>query len=309
MGLIEADFPSQNGRDTIAAWIYQPVRPARAVVHLIHGLGEHSRRYLRLISSLLDAGCVVVADDHAGHGRTASISGAWGDAGEDAAHVVVQDERTLRRKARALYPDLPYIVFGHSWGSMIARALVAEASEEVDGVILCGIAVQLHGMESVLDREALAAEPDPLASGDVYAGQVFDSFLARCGEGAGPTDWIAMDADVVRDHAADPLNNLGSPFSIRFLRGFAELYDEVNAAAWYDGLPKALPILILAGDQDPVTNYGEGAAHAANRLQLSGHHDVRLRIYPGYRHEIHNEPRIRDDVAAEVLGFVERFTT
>lgn len=157
MALIELTFPSRNERDVMQAWIYTPTRPARAVVQLVHGLGEHSRRYLRLISALLDQGFVVAADDHAGHGRTAAFSGVWQDAGDNADAVMVADEQTPRAKVRALYPDLPFVLYGHSLGSLIARGVAAESSDELGGLILGGVAAQIHGIESVLDREALAA--------------------------------------------------------------------------------------------------------------------------------------------------------
>ena len=70
MALQEIEFTSRNRRDAIQAWAYEPVGTPAAVVQIIHGLGEHSRRYLHMISALLDAGFVVIADDHAGHGRT-----------------------------------------------------------------------------------------------------------------------------------------------------------------------------------------------------------------------------------------------
>ena len=75
VALQEITFTSANGRDTVQAWVYEPVGTPTAVVQVVHGLGEHSRRYLHLTSTLLDAGFVVVADDHAGHGRTAMGSG------------------------------------------------------------------------------------------------------------------------------------------------------------------------------------------------------------------------------------------
>ena len=118
MALHEVTFASANGRDEIQAWIHVPAAAPRGVVQIIHGLGEHSRRYLHLITALLDAGFVVAADDHAGHGRTAMRSGVWQDAGEDGASVVVQDEQTLREIAAERFPGLPHIVFGHSWGSI-----------------------------------------------------------------------------------------------------------------------------------------------------------------------------------------------
>ncbi|WP_402839879.1 alpha/beta fold hydrolase [Microbacterium sp. GXS0129] len=306
MALKEIEFPSRNGRDTIHAWVYEPTVPARAVVQLVHGLGEHSRRYIRLIAKLLDEGFVVAADDHAGHGKTAMTSGIWADAGDDAGAVVVADEQTLRARVRDLYPNLPYVVFGHSWGSMIARGLAGESSTEIDGLILGGIAAQMEGLESQLDRAALAAEPDATAFADAYIGDVFSGFVSRFGPDAGPTAWVARNVDVVRDHLADPLNNFGAPMTVRFLRGFVDLYDRANGDDWYTSVRSDLPILILAGDQDPVANYGEGAYHVANRLIRTGHPDVQAHVYPGFRHEVHNEPEIRDEVAGEIIDFVER---
>ena len=307
MALIEVDFPSRNGRDTIQGWVYEPTVTPRAVVQIVHGLGEHSRRYFRLITRLLDAGFVVAADDHAGHGSTAMASGIWADAGDDAAAVVVADEQTLRERVRALHPELPYVVYGHSWGSMIARAVAEESSDEIDGLVLGGIAARMRGLESTLDRAALAAEPDPTAlAPDANVAALFDGFTARFGDDAGPTDWVARDGDVVRDHAVDPLNNFGAPMTVRFLRGFADLYDRANADAFYDALRPDLPVLILAGDQDPVAGNGEGAYAVANRLVETGHPDVRTRVYTGFRHEVHNEPEIRDEVASEIVDFVDR---
>ncbi len=63
-------------------------------------------------------------------------------------------------------------------------------------------------------------------------------------------------------------------------------------------------MLIVAGDQDPVANYGEGAYHVANRLHRSGHPDVRTRVFPGVRHEVHNEPPTRAEFERELVEFV-----
>nr|WP_221247205.1 alpha/beta fold hydrolase [Gordonia humi] len=285
--------------------MYHPTRPARAIVQIIHGLGEHSRRYLHLITTLLDAGFVVVADDHAGHGKTAVESGFWVDTGDHGAQTAVVDEQSLMTIARETYPDLPYVVFGHSWGSMIARPLASVT--QIDGLILCGIAAQMAGIETGVDRTALAAEPNQAGPAAAeYIETLFDAFVSRYGDGAGPTDWVARSADVVRDHGIDPLNNFGAPMTVRFLRGFIDLYDVANADDWYASVRTDLPVMILAGDQDPVTNYGEGAYHVANRLVATRHRDVRTRVYTGFRHEVHNEPEIRDEVEAEIVAFVEK---
>ncbi|WP_018763872.1 alpha/beta fold hydrolase [Arthrobacter sp. 135MFCol5.1] len=312
MSLQEIEFTSANGRDTIQAWVYEPIGQPKAIVQLVHGLGEHSRRYLHLISTLVDAGFIVVAGDHAGHGRTAMQQGTWGDAGEDAAKVVVADELTLQAKARAALPQLPYVVFGHSWGSMIARGMAVDPQAQLSGLILCGIAAQMRGIETTINRPELARLASGAGAADAapqdLVGQLFDGFLGRFGDNPGPTAWVALDADVVADHARDPFNNFGAPLSARFLQGFVDLYDHVNSDDWYKQLPADLPVLILAGDQDPVTNYGEGAYHVANRLTDSGHADVRARVFPGVRHEVHNEPTTRAETERETVEFIQRVT-
>jgi len=310
LALHEIEFTSHNDRDTVFGWLYTPTTEPRAIIHIIHGLGEHSRRYHHLIATLVDSGFAVVADDHSGHGRTAMQSGIWVDTGDDAARVVVADELTLQRKAREILPNLPYIVFGHSWGSMIARVMASDPTAGLAGLALCGIAAQMRGIDQTIDRVELAeaatgnrrAEP----ASDQLVGQLFDGFVERFGPDAGPTAWVALDEAVVADHGRDPFNNFGAPMSSRFLQGFVELYDGANADSWYATIPSGLPVLILAGDQDPVANYGEGAYHVANRLRATGHDDVRTRVFAGVRHEVHNEPTTRLEVEAEIVDFASR---
>lgn len=307
MALQEIAFTSHNGRDHIQAWIYEPAADPVAVVQLVHGLGEHSRRYLHMITTLLDARCIVVADDHAGHGRTAMLSGVWTDAGDDGAKVVVEDELTLQGLVREQFPDLPYLVFGHSWGSMIARAMAVDPRARLNGLALCGVAAQLKGLEHSLDREGLraAVDADPAGRAEpVFVEQMFDGFLDRCGPNPGPTDWVATDPFIVRDHAKDKFNNFGAPMSNRFAWSFLEIYQRANSESFYRDLPP-MPVLIFSGGDDPVANFGDGAQQVADELSRAGH-DVEIRIYPGLRHEVHNESKSRADVEAKLVRFVTR---
>lgn len=61
--LHEVSFASFNGRDQVQGWIYVPACKPKGIVQVIHGFGEHSRRYLHMISAFLDAGYIVAADD------------------------------------------------------------------------------------------------------------------------------------------------------------------------------------------------------------------------------------------------------
>ena len=76
--LHEITFKSFNKRDTVYGWVYVPATEPVGIIQLIHGFGEHSRRYLHMIVKFMDAGFIVAADDHVGHGKTAVENGTWG---------------------------------------------------------------------------------------------------------------------------------------------------------------------------------------------------------------------------------------
>ena len=69
-------------------------------------------------------------------------------------------------------------------------------------------------------------------------------------------------------------------------------------------VPVKLPIYNIAGDQDPVGNYGEGVYQVTNWLYQTGH-TVKTKLYSGYRHEIHNYAAIKDEVEAGIVAFMD----
>ena len=104
--LHEVSFASYNGRDQVQGWIYVPACKPKGIVQVIHGFGEHSRRYLHMISAFMDAGYIVAADDHVGHGKTAMVNNVWGDWGDKGPHTMMEDEHTLKGIVCEKYPDL-----------------------------------------------------------------------------------------------------------------------------------------------------------------------------------------------------------
>lgn len=307
MAIAEVGFPSFNGRDTVKGWIYSPVGEARAVVQVVHGFGEHSRRYLHMIGTLLDAGFVVAADDHVAHGKTAADSNTWGDPGDKGFMTTVEDENSLRKLVVADYPDLPYFMFGHSWGSMIARCHAAHYGKGMAGLLLCGLVAQLKGADALLCNEKMRTTVESghgKDDGSEFLNILFAGMTERYDNPLGPTDWIARDPAVVADHARDPFNNLANPPTTQLIHDFVELYRFNAAEDWAGKLPKTLPVYFIAGDQDPCCNYGEGLYNVANALCSGGNNHVVVRAYTGWRHEIHNEPDLRDEVEQDIVDFI-----
>ena len=304
MSIREISFPSANGRDTIKAWAYTPLGKPRAVLQLIHGFGEHSRRYLHMISKFQAAGFVVYADDHIGHGKTGYDGGTLGDPHSGGYMTYLKDEKSLHDIARADYPQLPYFVFGHSWGSMLGRAYAALYGEDLAGLMLCGLVSQFKGCEREYDdpgiRAALAA--DPYQPSGEWFGKVFTGMTDRIESPNGPADWIAVNPDIVADHGGDMFNTFDT--TLELVWDLVELYHFIENPEWAAMVPSGLPVYLISGDQDPCGNYGEGLYHVANLLAESGNR-VSVKAYSGYRHEIHNELELRDEVEAGLISFAE----
>ena len=81
--LHEVSFQSFNERDQVQGWIYVPAAEPKGIVQIIHGFGEHSRRYFHMIVKFMEAGYIVAADDHVGHGKTSMMNDTWGDWGDN----------------------------------------------------------------------------------------------------------------------------------------------------------------------------------------------------------------------------------
>ncbi len=305
MAFQELTFQSFNEKDEVQAWIYTPIRKPRGIIQLVHGFGEHSRRYLHMILTLNEAGFVVAANDHVGHGKTAADSGNWSDWGEKGYMTMAEDEHSLRQRVQQEYPELPYFMYGHSMGSMIVRGYATVYGEGVDGMILCGTSGTFPNAELIPVLKALVDEGKGEEVDPAYLGNLLGWMTARIESPNTANDWISGDPDVVQDHANDPFNNFTSPPNIRSLYYFVQMMDTIVGTEWAEKIPTSIPFYNIAGDQDPVGQYGEGVYAVSNWLAETGHR-VQTKIYPGYRHEIHNYRDLRDEVEEGMIAFLNR---
>ena len=158
-----------------------------------------------------------------------------------------------------------------------------------------------HGMRShPADRAALAA--DPYQPSGEWFGKVFTGMTDRIENPNGPADWIAVNPDIVADHGGDMFNTFDT--TLELVWDLVELYHFIENPEWAAMVPSGLPVYLISGDQDPCGNYGEGLYHVANLLAESGNR-VSVKAYSGYRHEIHNELELRDEVEAGLISFAE----
>lgn len=279
----------------IMMWLPGGAYTKRGIVQLVHGMSEHIQRYDEFARFLAGLGYVVFGHDHIGHGKSVSSQGELGhmplQGGKD---ILVNDVMRVRDAVmeQAELPDeLPFFLFGHSMGSFVVRAFMARHSERLAGVVLCGTGNQPR-LLTLVGRSAARA----LGSlrGAEYRSHALDSlvtgsFLAGIDDPRTEYDWLSVDPSVVDAFCADPLS--GSRFSAG---AYATLTDTVAEAVSKKSaatVPHDLPLLFIAGEEDPVGDNGAGVEKAAQLYRDQGCDDVEVVLYPGMRHEILNEPR------------------
>lgn len=276
----------------------------KGVVVIAHGMAEHSARYARVAEALTAAGYAVYAHDHRGHGRTAAEAdhGYFADEGGWAA--VVADLGAVRDHARGEHPGLPVVLLGHSMGSFLARAAVLQDSRHLAGLVLSGTA----GDPGLVGKAgALLAAAEARIRGRRHVSTLMDTLtFGRYNAAFSPrrtdVDWLSRDEAEVDAYVADPLcgNTFTSGFYCDLLGGLATINDPTTVA----GLRADLPVLLVAGDEDPVGARGKGPRAVAQQYREAGLTDVTCTTYPGARHEVFNETN-RDEVLADVVRWLD----
>ena len=304
--LHEVSFKSYNEEQMVQGWVYVPACEPKGIIQLIHGFGEHSRRYFHMIVAFMDAGYIVAADDHVGHGKTAVVNDSWGNWGTKGYETMREDEHTFTGIVKEMYPNLPYFLFGHSMGSFITRDYIATYGNELAGATMCGTCGALPSLKDAtayiqkLVDDGKGDESDPDATNLLF-GFMFDRIEEDVKLG---NEWICHSKYVQDDHAADPFDAFTKPTNNRSMLYFCQMMECIQGTEWAEKVPKELPLYNIAGDQDPVGTWGEGVYQTANWLASTGH-NVKTKLYSGYRNEIHNYDDIKADVEAGIVAFFD----
>ncbi|RKJ39947.1 alpha/beta hydrolase [Acutalibacter sp. 1XD8-33] len=293
--------PANSGWGQIFSRSWTSSGPVNAVLMIAHGMAEHSGRYDHFARFLAENGFAVYMNDHAGHGRSAQIKGHFAD--KDGWECVVRDLHSLMDQAKKEFPGLPLFLMGHSMGSFLARSYLIRYGEELSGCVLCGTMGKNPG---VAPGKALAVFQakmmGPRSTGKKLNTLATASYNSRIENPVNASAWLSRDEKVCRAFEADPLSNF--PFTAAGYRDLFTGLSEISSPQWAQKAPKGLPVFLIAGDQDPVGNYGAGPQEVAGWLRDAGIQDVQLKLYPGMRHEVLNEIG-KEEAYQDVLGWLK----
>lgn len=269
------------------AVMWQIVKP-KAVLQIVHGMVEHIERYDEFARFANNAGYLVVGHDHVGHGETVKDPEDYGAFPKNWQDLIT-DVHTLQREVSKKYPDIPYIILGHSMGSFITRLYLAKYGRDVDAAIIMGTGQQPRvqtwtaiGLTKIL--RVLHGEKYRSKFLEQMSTGMFNRFFSPNRTKA---DWLSRDEAEVDKYLAHEHHQF-----IPTLNMYHSLFTFSNYAAspkWIKQIPHALPLLLISGATDPVGGASKGVERFYALLQREGFSDVTLKLYPEARHEILNE--------------------
>ncbi len=294
-------FDSHAPGRKIHAVRYLPEGQPKAVLQITHGMVEYIRRYDDFACWLTQRGFLVTGHDHLGHGgsiRTKDDYGYFAD--QDANGTVLADVHRLTRLTKEAYPDLPYFLLGHSMGSFYARQYLCQYGQELDGAIIMGTGCQprLLVRAGKLLTNLVAAVKGWHHRSKLVTSVAFGSYNKRFEPVRTSKDWLTRDEAIVDAYIADERSSFIFTLNAyhAMFTGIDRLYDKRLLSQ----MPKDLPVFFVAGEEDPVGDFGKGVRRAAQMCRDAGLKNIIVKLYSGDRHEILNEldrQRIYEDLA------------
>lgn len=299
--VIDKEVLSSDKTHQLKGKIYIPEGSARGLFHVVHGMTEHIGRFDGFMRAMAEDGWIVFGYDHLGHGRTALDKSELGFiAHKDGWERLVDDVFIFGNAIKkAMGSDLPFVLMGHSMGSFIVR-LCAAKYNHYDKLIVMG-----------------TAGPNPMAgAGIAIAGMIkklcgerhISKFINKMAFGtynkrfADENDFYAWLSTLKEDrdnYRADPF--CAYSFTVSAMQDLIRLNKGCNEKTWFEAIDKQKPILLVAGAEDPVGDYGEGVKKVYDGLVSAGA-TVTMKLYQGCRHEILNDV-CRDEVIADIRTF------
>ena len=278
-------YPSTDGKTQIHAIRWEPEGEPKAILQIIHGMVEFIDRYNDFAAYLADHGYLVTGEDHLGHGASVQSDEYHGYFGKEGNAWVIADIHRLREMMQKEFPDVPYLMMGHSMGSFLIRQYITENGADyakgLSGVIIMGTGWQPAAVLS--------------------AGKTVAKMLG-INKPRTISDWLTKDEKIVDWYRKQPWCTFHFTPNAYYhmFSGMQKAHDIERMKK----LPEGLRILITSGAEDPVGAWGEGVRKTFMVYSDNTKCDVSIRIYDDDRHEILNETD-KEQVYADMLEFLD----
>jgi acylglycerol lipase len=250
----------RNARIYDQAWL--PEGNAKAVLLIVHGLGEHCGRYMNVVNHFVPLGYAVCALDHIGHGRSEGAR-EFVERFEDYTDTLA----IFCERVRARHAGTPTFLLGHSMGGLIASCYLLDRQARFQGAVLSAPSVKVS---------------DRISRATIVLGKILSVLAPRAGVLALDARGISRDPEVVAAYLDDPLVFHGKTparLAAELLKAMLRVSAEASRIT--------LPFLVVQGGEDRLVD----PAGAQMLYDKAGSRDKALKVYEGLYHEVFNEPQ------------------
>jgi alpha-beta hydrolase superfamily lysophospholipase len=297
---------SDDQRIAIHRWL--PEEPPRGLILISHGMAEYAMRYDRFAEAAVGDGYAVFAPDHRGHGETAgSLSKLGYLADENGFTRVMEDLHEITLEMKKQFPNLPIVLLGHSFGSFVSQLYIETFGDLLSGCVLSGTRgpdpFQVVGAQIVAAIVGFFCGRKKVSP---FLSQLsFGSNNDRITDPQSPNAWLSRDEAEVEKYDASPW--AGFTCTVGFFQDLTKGLSAIHNKQNLRNIPKALPIYVVWGSDDPVGGYGKTVSRLVDLYAGLGVQDLTFKVYQGCRHEILNETN-RDEVSADILAWIAGHT-
>ena len=286
-----------DGRELHGALMIPACEPA-AVLQIVHGMAEHKERYFPFMEYLAERGIASLIFDTRGHGESILAQEELGYI-SGGIPALCRDMLDVYKLAKERFPSLPYVLMGHSMGSLEVRIFAQRYDDLIDRLIVCGS----PSANPAATAGVLLADLIALVKGKKHPSPFLDK-MAFHSYGSNFT-WLSTVEESNEAYRNDSL--CGYLFTAGGFGTLFRMMRDVYRPALWEVRNKTLPVLFVAGEKDPCIVSAKKFADAARFMRDMGYKDVRSILYHAMRHEILNEAdktTVYGDLAAFILEAV-----
>ena len=280
---------------------WEPSSSPIATIYIAHGMGEHAGRYDWVATQLVEQGYLVIANDHRGHGETATT---LGDFGVDGWNRTIDDMFQMMQTHALI--GKPRILMGHSMGAMLSQQFVTRYGFTLDALVLSGspgfspmLANWVSRFLCWFEHKRLGPQKESTLLGNLIFGSANKAFEVGIAEPSG-FEWLSRDADQVQAYIDDEkCGFVPFPASLGdMFQGVATTQDKHQIR----DIPQELPIYVFSGTADPVHNDLKNLNRLLNAWRGRGL-TTTTKFYADGRHEMLNETN-KEEVVSNLIAWL-----
>ena len=260
-------------------------RHPKGVIQIVHGMAEHKYRYVPFMQTLAQEGYIVCIHDHRGHGGSVQDKEDFGYFYTENPNALVEDTYEITKALKEKYPSLPLYMLGHSMGSLVVREYCRSYDIELSGLIVCGS----PSKQPFALCGSWLAKAMGIWKGKRYRSQwiqhvAFGSFDKRFTDSTLENRWLACSEESVQAFNND--TRCGFIFTLQGFTLLFRLLYNVYRPMKQPVKNKKLPILFIAGEDDPCIQNQKKFLQAVANMKHRGYGVVDAHVFPSGRHEI-----------------------